>query len=69
MFLRLWELRLEKGLTDDKVASVIGVDQFYYSRMELGIFDISVKQLIILAMYYGVSTDYILRLTDERVVT
>lgn len=68
MFIRLRELRLEKGLTVEKVASVIGVDQVYYSRLELGIFDISVKQLIILAMYYGVSTDYILRLTDERVV-
>lgn len=63
---RVKELRLESGLTQAQVGSVLGINQRTYSCYELGTHSLSAEILITLADYYNVSTDYLLGRTDER---
>ena len=60
MQLRLKELRLEKNLTQEKLAEAVGCSKGAYSKYETGKRDPSIILLIRLADYFGVSVDYIL---------
>lgn len=63
---RLKDLREEKDLKQQQVASLLDIDQRQYSTYETGVRGLSVYQLKILANYYNTSIDYILYMTDER---
>ena len=63
---RIRELRKEKNLTQKYMAEFLQINQRTYSRYETGEIDISTVALCKLAKFHGVSTDYILNLTDFR---
>ena len=62
--IRLKELRLEKGLTLVQLAEQAGLNKSSLSRWERVESDCFISQLIILAKFFGVSTDYLLGLED-----
>ncbi|MCH5170946.1 MAG: helix-turn-helix transcriptional regulator [Oscillospiraceae bacterium] len=68
MYKRIKELRIEKGESQLKVSTILGIEQSYYSKLELGKHEISVKDLKKIAEYFNVSTDYILERTNRKEV-
>lgn len=62
---RIRDLREDRDLNQTVIAKLLQTTQQHYSKIELGISDISGERLIALAKYYNVSTDYILGLTDN----
>lgn len=61
---RLTDLREDADLKQEVIAKLLGTSQTQYSRWERGEREIPVHHLITLAMYYQVSTDYILGLPE-----
>ena len=61
---RLKELRLEKGLSIQALAKNVGIGSSSLCRWENKQSDIKSTELIILANYFGVSTDFLLGLED-----
>ncbi len=61
---RLKELRIENGYTQQFVADYLKIDRSNYSKYELGKLEINLDMLIELADLYKVTTDYILGRTD-----
>lgn len=68
MYKRIKELRIEKGEKQTKISTILGIEQSYYSKLELGKHEISIKDLIRIAEYFNVSTDYILERTNKKEV-
>ncbi len=66
MLTRLLELRKEKNMTQQRLAIELGIDQASVSSYESGRHLPSVDVLVKLALFFGVSTDYLLGLTDVR---
>lgn len=66
MYKRIRELREESEKTTIEVSTKLGIEQSYYSKLELGKHQISVKNLIKIADFYNVSIDYILERTDNK---
>lgn len=66
IYVRLKELRKEKGLTQQQVADAVGKRREVYRRYECGLRPLKTELLIALSEVYDVSTDYILGVTDER---
>lgn len=64
-FQRLEDLRVDADKTQAEIAEVLSCNREVYRRYEKGIREIPVWALIKLARYYGVSTDYILGLSNE----
>lgn len=64
--MRLKDLREDSDMTQRAVAEYLHVKQNTYSQYENGQRQIPIDFLVRLAKLYGVSTDYILELTDER---
>lgn len=62
---RLRDLREDHDLLQKEVATLLGITQQHYSRIELGVNEISVEQLKVLAEHYNVSADYILGLIQR----
>jgi transcriptional regulator with XRE-family HTH domain len=48
------------NLTQNKVANYLGTSQTMYARYENGLSKMPIRHLLMLAKFYGVSTDYIL---------
>lgn len=65
MYKRIRDLREDHDLTQKQLALELNCSQQVYSNYELGQRDIPTDILIHLALFYGVSTDYILGLKDE----
>ncbi len=63
---RLKDLREDKDLTQSQIAQLIGTSQSYYAQYENGRRELPIRHLVKLAKFYGVSTDYILGLTDKN---
>lgn len=61
---RLKELRLEKQLSIGALSKETKLSSSSICRWELSQADIKSKELIILAKYFGVTTDYLLGLED-----
>ena len=55
-------------LNQTKIAELLGIRQTVYSRYERGYQTIPVEHLLVLADFYGVSTDYILGRTNVKKV-
>ena len=63
---RLRELRREKKLKQRELAALLGVTEVHYRRVEAGKINIPTLTLCALADYYGVTTDYLLGLSEQR---
>ena len=61
---RLKELRLEKGITQDKLAAETGLSQAALANWENGRRSPTAAAVIVLAKYFNVTTDYLLGVTD-----
>lgn len=62
---RIKALRLGQGMTQDALGEIIGVKRYAVYTYEKGINFPEVRGLMILADYFGVSTDYLLGRTDN----
>ena len=62
--MRLKELREEEGKKQAYIAKLLNIKQNTYSQYETGQRQIPIELLKQLALYYHVSVDYILELTD-----
>ncbi len=62
---RLKELRYKKGLTQISLQMQTGIEQSLISKFESGERVPPTETLMILADFYNVSIDYILRRTDK----
>lgn len=65
-FQRLEDLRVDNDKTQEDIAKILECQREVYRRYEKGIYELPVWALIKLAKYYGVSTDYILGLSDKK---
>lgn len=63
---RIRALRLESGLSQQKIADYLGVAQRTYSDYESGDTRLPIGQLIALARYYDVSMNYISGASNQR---
>ncbi|MBQ7755707.1 MAG: helix-turn-helix transcriptional regulator [Oscillospiraceae bacterium] len=63
----LKKLRLEKGVSQQKVADYLNITKQAYSLYELGKREPDFETLLKLGEYFEVSTDYLLRGTEEIV--
>ena len=63
---RLKDLREDKDLLQKDIAKFLNMKQQQYSRYETDENEITVSLLKRLAEFYNTSTDYRLRLTDEK---
>ena len=61
---RIVSLRKENKMSQQKLAQQIGVTQKAIDFWEKGINEPKASYIILLAQYFGVSTDYILGLED-----
>ena len=59
---RIRELREDNDKKQIEIANLLETTQSYYSKYERGIRPLPIEHLIKIALYYGVSTDYILGL-------
>lgn len=61
---RIRDLREDRDLPQKVVADVLSLSQQQYSRVENEEAEVTAKHLIKLALFYDVSVDYILKLSD-----
>lgn len=64
--MRLKDLREDADLKQNEVAEYLHIKQNTYSQYENGQRQLPIDVLIKLSLYYKVSTDYILELTDKK---
>jgi len=62
---RVFLLRKVKGLTQKELGDEVGLSYKAISTIESGARGTSVEKLIELAVYFQVSTDYLLGITDD----
>ena len=58
-------LRKQRGLSQIAVQMATGIEQALLSKFETGVRTPPTETLLVLAEYYGVSIDYILKRTDN----
>lgn len=63
---RLYDLRTDHDLRQEDVAAVLNITKQAYGMYENGKRGLPIEYLIKLSKYYGVSTDFILGLTDKK---
>lgn len=63
---RIRELREDSDLKQKDIAKILKTTQQVYSRYEMGINEIPLRHLIVLAKFYDVSIDYIAGETDLK---
>ena len=64
-FFFLYELRKQRGLSQKELGEIVGLTHKSISTIESGLSSTSIEKLILLAQFFGVSTDYLLGLRDE----
>lgn len=65
-FENIRSLRIDRGYTQKQIGEFLGISQNTYSQYEIGVLNYPVDVIIKLAQFYGVSTDYLLGLTNEK---
>ena len=65
-FERIRNLRIDGGYTQRQIAEYLHIKQNTYSQYEIGVLNYPVDVLIKLADLYGVSVDFLLGRTDEK---
>lgn len=66
MQLKIRDIREDKDLTQKQVAEYLMCDQSLYSKYERGEREMSLCMAVRLAVYYGVSVDYLVGLTNQK---
>ena len=61
---RLIELRKERNLTQNQVATVLGMSRNGYASIEQGLAELSIKYVKPLCELYGVSADVVIGLKE-----
>ena len=64
--IRLYELRQEKELTQHAIAKLLNIGQSTYCNWENGKSNLTVSQILNLAEFFGVTTDYLLGNSDDK---
>lgn len=62
---RIRDLREDHDKTQEEIAKILGTSQTMYARYERGANGLPIHHLLTLCAYYGVSSDYILGLSDN----
>lgn len=62
---KLKDLRLERGLSQADIATILQTTQQYYGKYELGKIPLPIYHLVTLCRFYGVSADWLLGLSDK----
>ena len=62
--IRLKELRQEKGVSQQEIATLLNMSKMAISHWEKGNSEPSIEQLKALACYFDVSIDYLVGLVD-----
>lgn len=62
---RIKQLREDKDLTQENIATILGTTQQQIYKYEKGIQEMTVGRLKTLCEYYGVSADYVLGLPEN----
>ena len=57
---RIRDLREDRDLTQEQIATVLGTSQTMYARYERGANELPIRHLLTLCKFYNVSADYIL---------
>ena len=65
-FERIRNLRIDGGYTQRQIAEYLHIKQNTYSQYEIGVLNYPVEVLMKLADFYGVSVDFLLGRTDEK---
>jgi transcriptional regulator with XRE-family HTH domain len=65
-FENIRNLRIDRGYTQKQIGEHLGISQNTYSQYEIGVLNYPVDVIIKLAQFYGVSTDYLFGLTNEK---
>ena len=60
------KIRMERGYSQLDIAEVLNTTQPQYSKYENGQNEIPVRHIITLCKFYGISSDWLLGLTDEK---
>ena len=63
--IRIRNLREDHDETQTEIAALLETSQTLYSRYDLGKTELRIRHLIKLAKHYGVTTDYILGLSEK----
>ena len=63
---RLRDLREDRDLSQAEVGKVIQKSQQGYSHIENGRAELKIEDLAALCRFYGVSSDYVIGLVNER---
>ena len=66
IFERIRNIREDRDITQKKVAEYLNVSQNTYSQYETGKIALSAETAVKLARFYGVSTDYLLGVSDVK---
>lgn len=61
---RLKELRVAKNLSQMQLANLLGVSQSAIAKWELGKTEPTASAIILVAKFFGESTDYVLGVVD-----
>lgn len=61
---RLKELRTERNISQQELGEIVNVSKMAVSHWEKGHSEPSISQLIILAEFFGVTTDYLIGKTE-----
>lgn len=65
---RIRDLREDHDMTQQQVAGYLGTSQTMYARYERGANELPIRHLIALCELYKVSADYILGLSDKKII-
>ncbi|MEE0884070.1 MAG: helix-turn-helix transcriptional regulator [Faecalimonas sp.] len=66
LFQRLEDLRIDNDKTQLEIADLLGCQREVYRRYEKGTRQIPIDFLMKLALFYDVSIDYIVGITDNK---
>lgn len=64
--LRIRDLREDHDLTQKQISDYLKCDQSLYSKYERGVRQVPLNIIAALAMYYGVTVDYIIGLSEHK---
>ena len=64
-FFWLYELRKQRGLSQKELGAAVGLSHKAISTIESGLRATTIEKLVLLADFFGVSTDYLLGRREE----
>ena len=62
---RVYELRKQRGLSQKELGAAVGLSHKAISTIESGLRATTIEKLVLLADFFGVSTDYLLGRREE----